>query len=217
MKTFQLEGELRNDFGKKAAKDLRKNSLIPAVLYGSSPVAMPYEGKIQTGDKLVDLGDNKGLVVTDFTVSQENVRQLIYTPEIFIIDLTIKGNKKVKAILKDIQFQPVTDEILHIDFLEVFEDKPIVIEVPVALEGHSEGVKAGGKLSLEMRKLKVKALYSQVPEKLVVNINSLGLGKTIQVASLQFPDLELMNAKNAVVCAVKLTRAARGAQAAANK
>lgn len=217
MKTFQLEGESRENLGKKAAKELRKSNLIPAVLYGASPVAMPYEGKIQSGDKLVDLGDNKGLIVTDFTVSNDGVRKLVYTPEIFIIDLTIKGNKKVKAILKDIQFHPVTDEILHIDFLEVFEDKPIVMEVPVALEGHSEGVKAGGKLSLEMRKLKVKAIYTQIPEKLVVNIDSLGLGKTIQVGSLQFPNLELMNAKNGVVAAVKLTRAARGAQAAAGK
>jgi large subunit ribosomal protein L25 len=217
MKTFQLQGEPRVGLGKKAVKELRKESLIPAVLYGSSPVAMPYEGKVSEGDKLVDLGDNKGIIVTDFTVSQENVRKLIYTPEIFIIDLDIKGNKKVKAILKDIQFHPVTDEILHIDFLEVFDEKPIVMEVPVALEGHAEGVKAGGKLSLEMRKLKVKAVYTEIPEKLVVNIDSLGLGKTIQVGSLQFPGLELMNAKNAVVCAVKLTRAARGAQAAAGK
>ncbi len=217
MKTFQLEGEPRNALGKKAVKELRKESLIPAVLYGSSPVAMPYEGKISTGDKLVDLGDNKGIIVTDFTVTKDAVRKLIYTPEIFVVDLDIKGNKKVKAILKDIQFHPVSDEILHIDFLEVFEDKPVVMEVPVTLEGHSEGVKAGGKLSLEMRKLKVRALYSEIPEKLVINIDSLGLGKTIQVGALQFPNLELMNAKNAVVCAVKLTRAARGAQATATK
>ncbi len=217
MKTFELQGEARENLGKKAVKELRKQNLIPAVLYGSSPVAMPFEGKLSEGDKLVDLGDNKGLIVTDFTVSQDAVRKLIYTPEIFLVDLDIKGNKKVKAVLKDIQFQPVTDEILHIDFLEVFDNKPIVVEVPVALEGHAEGVKAGGKLSLEMRKLKVKALYSQIPEKLVINIDSLGLGKTIQVGALQFPGLELMNAKNAVVCAVKLTRAARGAAAAAGK
>lgn len=217
MKTFELQGESRENLGKKAVKELRKQNLIPAVLYGSSPVAMPFEGKLSEGDKLVDLGDNKGLIVTDFTVSQDAVRKLIYTPEIFLVDLDIKGNKKVKAVLKDIQFQPVTDEILHIDFLEVFDNKPIVVEVPVALEGHAEGVKAGGKLSLEMRKLKVKALYSQIPEKLVINIDSLGLGKTIQVGALQFPGLELMNAKNAVVCAVKLTRAARGAAAAAGK
>jgi large subunit ribosomal protein L25 len=173
--------------------------------------------KVKFLQGIVDLGDNKGIIVTDFTVTKDAVRKLIYTPEIFVVDLDIKGNKKVKAILKDIQFHPVSDEILHIDFLEVFEDKPVVMEVPVTLEGHSEGVKAGGKLSLEMRKLKVRALYSEIPEKLVINIDSLGLGKTIQVGALQFPNLELMNAKNAVVCAVKLTRAARGAQATATK
>ena len=215
MKTFQLEGEAREGLGKKAVRELRKQDLIPAVLYGSSPVTLPYEGKVTKGDKIVELEKGNGVIVTDFTVSNEGVRKLIYTPEIYIVELDIKGNKKVKAILKDIQFHPVTDEILHIDFLEVFEEKPIVVEVPVTLEGHAEGVKAGGKLSLEMRKIKVKAPYAQIPEKLSVNIDSLGLGKTIQVGSLQFPGLELMNAKNAVVCAVKLTRAARGAAAAA--
>ena len=90
------------------------------------------------------------------------------------------------------------------------------MEVPVALEGFAEGVKAGGKLSLEMRKLKVKALYNLIPEKLTINIDSLGLGKTLQVAALDFEGLEIMNAKNAVVCAVKLTRAARGAAAKGN-
>ena len=121
------------------------------------------------------------------------------------------------AVVKDVHFHPVNDRILHMDFLEVNDKKPIVMEVPVALEGHSEGVKAGGKLSLEMRKLKVKAIYTQIPEKLVINIDNLGLGKTMQVGDLHFEGLEIMNAKNAVVCAVKLTRAARGAQAKSGK
>ena len=119
------------------------------------------------------------------------------------------------AILKDIQFHPVKDSILHMDLLEVFDKKPVVIDVPVKLEGHAEGVKAGGKLSLSMKKLRVKALYTEVPERLVINVDHLGLGKTLQVGDLHFEGLELMNAKNAVVCAVQLTRAARGAAAAA--
>ena len=119
------------------------------------------------------------------------------------------------AVLKDIQFHPVKEEILHIDLLEVNEKKPVVIEVPVKLEGHAEGVKAGGKLNLSMKKLKVKAVYTNIPERLVINVDSLGLGKTIQIGDLHFEGLELMNAKNAVVCAVQLTRAARGAQATA--
>ena len=216
MKTFQLEGTPRTDLGKKAVKALRKQNLIPAVLNGGQLVTLPYDNALKAGEKVVEIANNQALIVTDFTVSTESVRKLVYTPEIFAIDLTI-GDKKTKAVIKDIQFHPVTDAILHMDFLEVNEQKPIIMEVPVALEGHSEGVKAGGKLSLEMRKLKVKAIYSQIPEKLVINIDNLGLGKTIQVGELHFEGLELMNAKNAVVCAVKLTRAARGLQTKSGK
>ncbi|MDR1644668.1 MAG: 50S ribosomal protein L25/general stress protein Ctc [Tannerellaceae bacterium] len=217
MKFFQLEGTPRETAGKKAAKSIRKENGIPAVLYGSAPITLPYGGTLNAGEKIVETGDNKGIIVTSLTVTKDAVRHLIYTPEVFLVDLTLKGGKQVKALLKDIQTQPVTDEILHIDFIEIYDDKPILIEVPVVLEGHSEGVKAGGKLSLEMRKLKVKALYKDIPEKLSVDITNLGLGKTIQVGSLHFDNLELANAKNAVVCAVKLTRAARGAAAASGK
>ena len=125
--------------------------------------------------------------------------------------------KIVNAIMKDIQFHPVTDKILHVDFYQIDESKPIVMEVPVKLEGQAEGVKAGGKLALQIRKLKVKALYNVIPERLVVDVTPLGLGKTIKVGELKYEGLELLNAKEAVVCAVKLTRAARGAQAAAGK
>ena len=119
------------------------------------------------------------------------------------------------AIMKDIQFHPVTDNILHVDFLQIDESNPIVMEVPVKLEGLAEGVKAGGKLALQVRKLKVKALYNLIPERLVVDVTNLGLGKTIKVGELNYEGLQILNAKEAVVCAVKLTRAARGAQAAA--
>ena len=110
-----------------------------------------------------------------------------------------------------------TDAILHVDFLQIDEANPIVMEVPVQLEGLAEGVKAGGKLALQIRKLKVKALYNVIPERLIVDVTSLGLGKTIKVGELNYEGLQLLNAKEAVVCAVKLTRAARGAQAAAGK
>ena len=144
------------------------------------------------------------------------MRKLIYTPEIFAIELEINGEKRM-AVLKDLQFHPVKDNILHIDLLEVFPEKPVTIEVPVKLEGHAEGVKAGGKLTLSMKKLKVRAPYTAIPERLIINVDSLGLGKTLQVGELNFEGLELVNAKNAVVCAVQLTRAARGAAAAAAK
>ena len=147
-------------------------------------------------------------------MTNDAVRKLVYTPEIFVVELTIDGETTM-AIMKEIQFHPVSDKILHMDFLAVSKEKPVEMEVPVALEGHAEGVKAGGKLTLQMRKLRVKAIYDQIPEKLVINVDNLGLGKTMQVGALHFEGLEVMNAKNAVVCAVQLTRAARGAQAKA--
>jgi len=188
MKTFHLEGSKRANTGKKAAKSCRKEALTPCVLYG-------------------------GNEVVHFTVSKDGIRKLIYTPEIYVVDLNIEG-QIYTAILKELQFHPVSDALLHVDFLQVFEDKPVVIEIPVVLEGLAEGVKAGGKLSLEMRKLKVKGFYKDLPEKLVINIDNLGLGKTIQVGNLSFDKLELLNAKDNVVASVKLTRAARGAASA---
>ena len=194
MKTFKLEGKSREIIArsadqKRALKAMRKNDEIPAVLYG--------------GEKVVH-----------FAVTNDAVRKLVYTPEIFVVELTIDGETTM-AIMKEIQFHPVSDKILHMDFLAVSKEKPVEMEVPVALEGHAEGVKAGGKLTLQMRKLRVKAIYDQIPEKLVINVDNLGLGKTMQVGALHFEGLEVMNAKNAVVCAIQLTRAARGAQAKA--
>ena len=195
MKSIEVKGTARTIAERsseqaRALKSIRKDNGVPCVLYGGS--------------------EN-----VHFTVTTDNLRNLVYTPHIYVVDLIIDG-KKVNAILKDIQFHPVKDTILHVDFYQIDEKKPIVMEVPVQLEGLAEGVKAGGKLTLQMRKLKVKALYNVIPEKLTVNVAHLGLGKTIQVRELKFDNLELLSAKEAVVCAVKLTRAARGL-AAANK
>lgn len=212
MKTFQLTAEPRTVLGKKAAKALREENKIPVVLNGGAIIDLPYTGTLREGEKVVEIGNGKGLITTDLVVTNESVRKLIYTPDIFAIELNIHGEKRM-AVLKDIQFHPVKDNILHIDLLEVTEDKPVTILVPVQLEGHAEGVKAGGKLTLSMKKLKVKAPYTAIPERLVINVDHLGLGKTLQIGDLHFEGLELMNAKNAVVCAVQLTRAARGAQA----
>ena len=198
MKSIEVKGSLRTETGKKATHELRKNDSIPCVLYGSQK------------------DENGNIIDTHFAVTNEAVRKLVYTPHIYVVDLNIDG-KIVNAVMKDIQFHPVTDKILHIDFYQIDESNPIVMEVPVQLEGLAEGVKAGGKLSLQMRKLKVKALYNVIPERLVINISNLGLGKTIKVGELSYEGLELLNAKDAVVCAVKLTRAARGAQANAGK
>ena len=216
MKTYNLSAQPRTAIGKKATKELRNAGLIPVVLNGGEVVELPYSGNLNEGEQVIELANNKGVKVTNLTVKAEDVRKLIYTPDIYAIDLDVNGVKKM-AVLKDIQFHPVKEEILHIDLLEVNDKKPVVIEVPVKLEGHAEGVKAGGKLTLSMKKIKVKAIYSAIPEKVIINVDNLGLGKTLQIGELHFEGLELMNAKNAVVCAVQLTRAARGAQAQAQQ
>jgi large subunit ribosomal protein L25 len=191
MKTFELAGTVRTDLGKKASKADRVSESVPCVLYG--------------------VGDN-----VHFTATASDLRKLIYSPDVFVVNLDVDG-KKCKSIMKALQFHPVTDKVLHIDFLQITETKPIVVEIPVKLQGLAEGVKAGGKLSLEMRKLKVKGLYTLIPEFISIDVTSLGLGKTIQVAKVAVENLELLNAKNAVVAQVKLTRAARGAAAVAGK
>ncbi len=216
MKTFKLNAQPRVELGKKSVKALRKEGKIPAVINGGAIVELPYSGTLKEGQKVVALDEKRGIITTDITVACEDVRKLIYTPDIFEVDINLNG-EEIKAVMKDLQFQPVKDTVLHIDFLQVYPDKPIVMEVPVQIEGHAEGVKAGGKLTLSMRKLKVKAVYSEIPERLVVNVDTLGLGKSLAVGDLHFEGLELMNAKNAVVCAVQLTRAARGAMAKANE
>lgn len=214
MKVFQLSAEPRTALGKKAAKALRAENRIPVVLNGGASVELPYTGTLKEGEKVVELGNGKGLITTDLTVTAESVRKLIYTPDIFAIELDVHGAKRM-AVIKDLQFHPVTDNLLHIDLLEVFPEKPIVFEVPVKLEGHAAGVKAGGKLSLSMKKLKVRANYTDIPERLVINVDNLALGQSLAVGDIHIEGLELVNAKNAVVCAVQLTRAARGAAAAA--
>ncbi len=187
MKTFELSGEVRESLGKKSTKAARVAETIPCVLYG-------------------------GKENLHFTVTTSAVRKLIYSSEVFVVDLTV-GNSKTKAIMKELQFHPVNDKVLHIDFFEIDEKKPVVVEIPVKLTGLAEGVKAGGKLSLEMRKLKVKGIYTNIPESIVVDVTSVGLGKSVQVGKLALKDLEILNSKNSVVAQVKLTRAARGAAA----
>ncbi len=216
MKTFQLNAEPRTDLGKKAAKALRKENKIPVVLNGGKLVELKdgkYDGKLLAGEKVVPIGrDGKAIITTDLTVNAADVRKLIYTPEIFVIELTYDGQTK-KAVLKDIQFHAVSDAIMHIDLLEVYEDKPVTMEVPVHVEGHAAGVKAGGKLYLSMKKVKVRGLYSKMPETIMVNVSDLQIGHAIKVRDLQFDDYELVSAKDLVICGVKATRASANAAA----
>lgn len=190
MKSFQLEGKKRVELGKVATKALRKEDIIPCVIYGA----------------------DKEKAAAHFVVNAADVRKLVYTPEVFYVELTVDG-KTEKAIVKDIQFHPVSDKILHMDFLRITDNAPMVVELPVQLDGLAAGVRAGGRLSLDMRKLKVKGLLKDMPEKLVVGVSELELGQKIQVRDLNFDGVTLLNGSNAVVCRVQLTRAARGAAA----
>ncbi|MBR1543999.1 MAG: 50S ribosomal protein L25, partial [Muribaculaceae bacterium] len=172
-----------------------------------------YEGKLEAGQKVVKINtDNKAIITTDITVSQEAVRKLIYTPEIFDIDLTLNG-KVVKAVLKNIQFHPLNDSILHIDFLAVDDKKPIIMEVPVSVTGHAIGVKAGGKLVLNMKKVKVKGIYSAIPERITLSVDDLQIGQAIKVSDLHYDDFELASPKDLMIVSVRATRAAAAAAA----
>ena len=180
MKVFELSGELRNDFGKKAAKALRKQELVPCNLYGN-------------GENLT------------FTVTVNDVRKLIYTPDTQVVKLTVAG-KEHMCVVKELQFHPVKEILYHIDFLEVTEEKPVTVEIPVQLQGLAEGVKAGGKLSQAMRKMKVNGIYTQFPDRVVVDVTSLGFGKKIAVSDVHIDGLTMVNPKDACVAEVKATR-----------
>ncbi len=130
MKKFALEAQPRVELGKKAVKNLRKEGLIPAVINGGAIVELPYNGALKAGQKLVEIDDKRGIITTDITVRSEDVRKLVYTPDIFEVDLKLNG-EDIKVVMKELQFQPVKDTLLHIDFLQVYPDKPIVMEVPV--------------------------------------------------------------------------------------
>ena len=217
MKTFQLNAEPRTDLGKKAAKALRASQKIPCVLNGGKIVELKdgkYEGTLAEGEKVVEIGrDGKAVISTDFTVKFSDVRKLIYTPDVFVVDLNLNGATK-KAVLKDIQWHPLNDSILHLDFLEVNDQKPVVVEIPVKLEGHAAGVKAGGKLYLSMKKVKVKGIYTDIPERIIVNVDNIAIGHSIKVGDLKFDNYELASSKDLVITGVRATRAAAAAASA---
>lgn len=220
MKTFQLNAEPRTDLGKKAAKALRASQKIPCVLNGGKIVELKdgkYDGTLAEGEKVVPIGrDGKAVITTDFTVKFADVRKLIYTPDVFAVELNLNGAQKM-AVLKDIQWHPLNDSILHLDFLEVNEEKPVIVPVPVKIEGHAAGVKAGGKLFLSMKKVKVKGIYTQIPERIVVNVDDIAIGHAIKVGDLKFDNFELANSKDLVITGVRATRAAAAAAAEAEE
>jgi len=214
MKTFQLNAEPRTDLGKKAAKALRASQKIPCVLNGGKVVELKdgkYEGTLAEGEKVVEIGrDGKAVLTTDFTVNFGDIRKLVYTPDVYVVALNLNGVEKM-AVLKDVQFHPLTDNILHMDFLEVTKEKPVVVSIPVKIEGHAAGVKAGGKLYLSMKKVKVKGIYTDIPERIVVNVDDIAIGHSIKVGDLKFDKFELASSKDLVITGVRATRAAAAA------
>lgn len=191
MKSITISGSLRENVGKRDAKQLRYDGQVPAVLYG-------------------------GADQTHFSVSVADLKPVVYTPVVHFIDLEIAG-KKAQAIIKDLQFHPLTEEIIHVDFMQLDEKKPVTIEIPVRLTGTSPGVKVGGKLVQKLRKLRVKALPKHHIDNIDVSIESLEVGKSVRVGDLKVDNLVITNAAEDTIVSVTTSRALRQAEQEANK
>lgn len=187
MKSIELLGYHREDTGKKASRDLREEALVPCVLYGGENPVHFYSPMIL-------------------------FRDLVYTPEVFKVDLNIEGDE-YKCIMQDIQFHPVSDMILHADFLQLFDDKPVKIEIPVKYVGTSPGVMQGGKLLSKLKKIKVKALPNNLPDFIEVDISDLDLGKSVKVSEIKAEGYEVMNGPLNPIASVEIPRALRSKQA----
>jgi large subunit ribosomal protein L25 len=186
MKSIAISGSPRENVGKRDAKELRYQSLVPAVLYG-------------------------GPTQTHFAVSAADLRPVVYTPDVHFIDLEVAG-VKTQAIIQDIQFHPLTEKILHVDFLQLDPKKPLTMEIPVKLTGTSPGVKTGGKLVLKLRKLRVKALPKDHLDNIEVSISELEVGKSVRVADLKLAKLTITNAQEDTIVSVTTSRALRQAE-----
>ena len=182
MKSITIQGAKRESVGKKSTKALRDAELVPCVVYG-------------------------GAEPMNFSTEEKSFKNLVYTPEAHTVELVIDG-ETVPAVLQDIQFHPITDKILHADFYRLSEDKPVIMEVPVRITGRSKGVVAGGVLRQSFRKLKIKALPSNLPDEIVVDITPLRIGNKLYVGDIKTDSYTFMHPDNAVVVAVKMSRTA---------
>jgi large subunit ribosomal protein L25 len=180
MKSIAIECTPRDITGRTNAKKLRKDEAVPCVLYG-------------------------GESTVHFSAPARSFKNLVYTPSVYTVDLNIGGSQR-KAIMKDIQFHPVSDAIMHIDFLELDSNKPVIIDIPVQTEGSAIGVRQGGKLHIKVRTLKVSALPADLPDSITVNIENLNIGKAIKVSNIQLKGAVILDKPNTVVCQVKVTR-----------
>ena len=187
MKHFELKGQLRQVGGKATIKALRAQGLVPCNLYGQ--------------------GQENVL----FTVNAKELKGLTHTPASFIVDLNL-GEKKYTAVVHELQFHPIDDICLHVDFLVVNETKPIAIKVPLNITGHAVGVQAGGKFVKNVRELRICALMKDLPDQLDIDITKLGIGENIVAGDLKFENITILNPKSTIICGVKATR--QSAQAA---
>ena len=189
MKSITIQGTKRESVGKKSTKALRDAELVPCVVYG-------------------------GEAPLNFSAEERAFKGLVYTPEAHTVSIEIDG-ETIPAVLQDIQFHPITDKILHIDFYQLSDDKPVVMEVPVRITGRSKGVVAGGVLRQSFRKLKVKAIPANLPDEIVVDVTPLRIGNKLYVGGIKAEGYSFMHPDNAVVVAVKMSRNAMKGGAAA--
>ena len=183
MKTIEINGSFRKELGKKSSNQIRKEGNVPCVIY---------------------VKDQN----LHFHAPELSFKNLIYTHEAHLVKLNI-DNKIHKAVLKDVQFHPVTDRILHVDFIEVFDDKPVVINVPIQVTGDSVGVIAGGKLSIKKRNLKVKGLPKDLPEFLHIDITNLQIHDSVKVGDLAYDKIELLDPRKMLVLTIATSRVAQ--------
>jgi len=186
MKTINIKGTIRKELGKKQARKIRKQDHVPCVMYG--------------GEENIH-----------FSTHENELKEIVYTPEVYIINFDLDG-KKFSGVIKDMQFHPVSDKVMHMDFTEVIENKPVVMEIPIKLTGNSSGLKKGGKLRLRKRYLRVKGLTDNLPDKLMVDITKLDIGQAFKVEDLSFENLELLDPVKALVVGVVSSRVAKGMQ-----
>ena len=183
MKSITIKGSKRESVGKVSTKALRNAGMVPCVLYG--------------GDKPVH-----------FAANELAFKNLVYTPSVYTASIELENGEKLAAILQDIQFHPVTDRILHVDFYQIFDDKEVTMEIPVQLEGNSPGVLNGGNLRFPNRKLRVKALPANLPDYITANISDLKIGSKLFVTELMNDAYTIMHPENTVVVQVRTARAA---------
>lgn len=182
MKQLEINARKREIFTKAAVKQLRREERVPCVLYGHNTNTL------------------------HFSVSEKELKPLIYTPNSYIVNLNLDGTKQL-CMLQQVQFHPMTDRILHLDFLSIDPDKPVSINVPVVLTGNSIGVREGGKMYVMSRKLLVRAHLDDLPDSLNIDVTKLALGSAIAAGDLKFDNLQILTPKTTLVCMVKMTRA----------